>query len=401
MEKKPLTIIIAAGVLLLVLIVLLIYMFSGGSKTGGEEPGFFESLFPQGGVRPGGALPTPPEKSDQGEMATGTPEAERAELKKEGKLIQVIKKPVVSPAISQDASRILFFDKQTGNAESVAIDGTNAQKISSTTILGILEALWREPKKDNYVLSYVESDSLKRFIGKTSTSGVIFLPSGITSSQWSPDGNQLAYLLPLAGKTNLVVTDENAKSPKILYSTPIPDFILFWASKNKILLVSRPSGVAPGILFGFDTQTRRADALVADSNGLTILPSPKGTSLLFAKTNSSGKDLKLFVSGIDGKNQKELQYPTLPEKCAFAADNVTFFCAVPKNIGSFAVLPDDWYMGNEFFNDTFYKISATSTVMQEILPTGSFDAINLFTSPDRKYLFFQDKQDGTVWRLVL
>src|SRR3989344_6784549 len=103
MEKKPLTIIIAAGVLLLVLVAILIYMFSGGSKTGGEEPGFFEGLFPQGGVRPGGALPTPPEESGQG-MATGTPEAERAELKKEGKLIQVIKKPVISPVLSQDAS---------------------------------------------------------------------------------------------------------------------------------------------------------------------------------------------------------------------------------------------------------------------------------------------------------
>ncbi|OHA05982.1 MAG: hypothetical protein A2934_04015 [Candidatus Sungbacteria bacterium RIFCSPLOWO2_01_FULL_47_10] len=295
----------------------------------------------------------------------------------------------------------MYYAKAGGNLESVDTSGKNVQKLSNVTVLGIYESLWQGPKKGKGIVSYIESDSLKRFIGNVATTNVTFLPQSVTAAAWSPDGKQIAYMIRQGDSSGLTIADENGQKPKVLYTTPIPDFNVFWPSSNTILLASRPSGIAPGILFSFDIKRSSFEKIFVEQYGLTILPSPGGSSLLYAKTNASGMALSLALSDADGRGSRMIDAPTLPEKCVFMYGRAGIICAAPKNLAEFVTLPDDWYMGTAFFKDRFVSVNATTTTASDLFSEKEFDAFNLFMSLDNQFLFFQDKKDFTLWRLRL
>src|SRR3989338_4768467 len=394
MEQRRKKIIIISSVIGLLILggLAYYYFYPGGDKT-------INDLF---GRLPG--LPdrriiiTPPPKPK--------PPKTKEELEREARLIQIVSKPIISPTLSKDGAKILYYAKAGGNLEAVGLDGKNEEKISNITILGLLEALWQNPDKGAAILTYIESGSGKRFISSTATSGVIFLPANVIAANWSYDGKEIAYFINQKESFNLTIADEKAQKPTVVYSTPIPDFNIFWTSKNKILLASRPSGAAPGILFYFDRTKKTFNKIFTESYGLTILPSPDAQNMLFAGTNSSGKNLKLYFSKIDGSDSQEIETQTLPEKCVFKKDGSSIFCAVPKNITLFGILPDDWYMGTGFFQDRFVQIDTANSQsgnisIKEVYTEKNFDAFNLFLSQDNQFLFFHDKNDETLWRLKL
>ena len=393
-DRRKKIIIISSVIGLLVLGGLAYYYFyGGGNKT-------INNLFgnlPIPGTRRITITPPPRPK----------PPKTQEEIERENKLIQIITKPIISPTLSKDGTKIIYYAKAGGNLEAVGLDGKNEEKLSNITILGLLEALWQNPDKGAAILPYIESGVAKKFISSTATSGVIFLPASVTAASWSYDGKEIAYFINQKESFNLTIVDEKAQKPTVVYSTPIPDFNIFWTSKDKILLASRPSGVAPGILFYFDRVKKTFNKIFSEAHGLTILPSPNGQNMLFAKTGQQGGNLKLYLAKIDGSNPQEIEAPTLPEKCVFKNDGSSIFCAVPKNISAFGILPDDWYMGTGFFQDRFIEImTATTTVsaspvVKEVFNEKDFDAVNLFLSQDSQFLFFQNKKDGTLWRLKL
>ena len=282
----------------------------------------------------------------------------------------------------------------------MALDGKNVRIVSPLTILGMFDVLW-SPTRTKSVLSYADDDLAKRFISEPGGgSPVVFLPQALTATAWSPDGTSLAYFLPQGtANTNLVVASHDGKNPKVVYSTPIPDLTLFWPTKTTILLPSRPSGIAPGVLFSFNTNTKAATVVLDSAYGLTILPSPKGTAMLYAVTNDRGRDPSLFLANITGESATKVSVTTLPEKCVFTTNEFFAYCAIPKNIASFSILPDDWYMGVGFFEDRLIKIDTKTLATETVFDERSFDMTNMFLSSDEQHLFFQDKHDNTLWRL--
>jgi len=66
-------------------------------------------------------------------------------------------------------------------------------------------------------------------------------------------------------------------------------------------------------------------------------------------------------------------------------------------------LPNDWQEGKISTVDTFWKIDVGSGKKERLVDpekiSGSFDAINLFLSPDAKTLFFTNKADGKLYKL--
>lgn len=387
-RKKIIT--IGAVVLSAIIALAAIYYFF---LRGVVDEGDFFGLFPK--TEEGGGLLPPPRPTPAPEPIT-----EPDEIKE--RLLHVITKPVVSPVLSQDGTKILYYAKAGGNLESVDLEGKNEQKLSNTTILGVLEALWQPKTITKNILTYIESNTAKRFIYDIASTSVIFLPPNITTAQWSPDGKKIAYILPKKGQYHLTIADENAQKPEVVYSTPIPDFNILWPSNGTIFLASRPSGAAPGLLLAFNIKSETANEIITEGYGMTLLPSPDGKKIIYSKTGSQGSGLKLYLSDAESTlGAKSLNIVTLPEKCAYAGNGESIYCAVPRNAATFSRLPDDWYMGNGFFADRFVKLNATTSMTNILFDAKKFDAFNLFLSQDEKYLFFQDKNDFTVWRLKL
>lgn len=319
---------------------------------------------------------------------------------KQQTLLQVIEADVLSPALSLDGSSIYYVVREDGHVKKVNLEGRNEESVSNLTVLEVFEALW-SPKKTKLVMRYHDSGIVKTFLNELATATPSrVMPQTITSVTWSPDGIQLAYFSRQNETTNLVTADQNHRNPKTVYSTPIPDFNLQWASKSSILLVSKPSGLAPSLVQRFDVSTRRIQTLLANSFGIIALSLADGSGFIFSETSNRGlaQELKRYKFA-DG-SIAGLGVTTLAEKCVSDTKATKLYCGVPQSAAGF--MPDDWYRGEISFNDSLIELDLkTSRIKKFDLEGMSFDIVNLFPTSDNKYIFFQDKNTGGVWRLML
>ncbi|MFN7088239.1 MAG: hypothetical protein ACK4NX_00220, partial [Candidatus Paceibacteria bacterium] len=130
-------------------------------------------------------------------------------------------------------------------------------------------------------------------------------------------------------------------------------------------------------------------------SGLSLKPSPNGKVLLI----SSGD----IISVIDA-NGTILATPsirTLVEKCAWASDNETLYCAVPENIPLNANLPFDFWTGDFSSSDRFVKYNYKTGQLQELKPATGFDVGALLVPKEENYLIFLNKTDNSLYSIRL
>ena len=341
-----------------------------------------------------GGGPTPPPPAATPPAPTPT-EIER-------RLIQVVDKDILAPALSADGNSLLYVLRENGHVMRSGLDGSNEQIATNLTVLETFDGLW-SPLKTKLAIAYHESGAVKRFLLETATATPSkFLPQDLTALAWSPDGKEIAYLIPQGNQTNLVIADQNGKNGKVVFSTPIPDFTLQWISKSTMLLVSRPSGLAPSIVMRFDIKTKKSDLVLAGRRGGVVTAAPDASGFVFSQSNSrDGRAEPLALHSFKDGNVSLIRYTTIAEKCAFSADGKKLYCGVPKGTLP-APMPDEWYKGAVSFSDAIVEIDAATSQTKTLLENeADVDLISPFVSPDGKYLFFQNKKDGTLWRLML
>lgn len=355
-----------------------------GAPTGGDggvdvsSPAGSETSVTGGEEEIGGALP-------------GGEEVSEAEL------LQIVKKPILGATFTADNAKIMYYARSGGKLEMVDFSGSAEEQISSLTIAGMFDAIWQKAKRRS-VVSYSEDAAAKRFINTTATTGVVFLPEGVRSFDFSSDSRSLAYLLRKGEITQLVIAAEDGKRPAVAYETPVPDLSLLWIAPKKILLQSAPSHKTPGIVYLFDTGTKVLEKVFSGVLGAVTIASPDGNALLTSFMQDNGS-IALLLTNQKGENGRTITPATMSEKCVFTKDAKHLYCAVSQNQA--ADLPDAWLRGDAALEDQFMKIPMDTRIAEAISAQTQFDAINLFLSPDGQYLFFQDKNDLTLWRLKL
>ncbi|MDP3727251.1 MAG: hypothetical protein Q8R35_01275, partial [bacterium] len=228
-----------------------------------------------------------------------------------------------------------------------------------------------------------------------------FLPADVQSFAWSPDGKSMAYLLPQGANTNLVIADQNAKGGRVVYSTPVPDFTIAWAAPNTLLLVSRPSGLAPSLVLRFDPASRRAIPILAGTRGVVVLPLPDGNGFVFSQSSERGEAQPLSYYLFKDGTITPANVTTVAEKCASSKNSKTIYCGIPAGIIQ-TPSPDEWYRGAVALADAVMTIDLATGQAKTILAgMPPIDVVSPFLSADERFLFFQDKQTGTLWRLAL
>ncbi len=77
------------------------------------------------------------------------------------------------------------------------------------------------------------------------------------------------------------------------------------------------------------------------------------------------------------------------------------YCAVPEDMPSGAVLPDDYLKRAIYFKDSFYQIDTEQNSITEILAATDpfFDAVNLALTDGK--LFFINRYDNNLYSLEL
>lgn len=326
---------------------------------------------------------------------SGTPST----LPIEQKLLQLTDFPIVSPSLMATGDRIMFYKKDGGDLFASDFDGRKREKISNLTIVGLLEALW-SPRKDRAAITYLDDETLKTFL-HIGTSSVIALTQNIQSSAWSPDGKSFAYVTPRGDRLDLVIADAAGKNQKTVFSTPVTDASIRWATSDKILFTTAPSGLAEGYSFVFFRAQGVFNRLLGPLFGLQILPSPDGARLLSSLTDLSGKNPVVSIRDAAGKLIFTTDIHTIADKCIWAGAK-KLYCAVPKTIPRETLWPDDYLRGEINTSDRISALDLETKSQEELFgEEDNFDISNLIITKDEKTLFFVNRIDGTLWRLKL
>lgn len=313
-------------------------------------------------------------------------------------LSQLSQTPVAGAAFA--SSSVRFVERATGRVVEVGAQGEQPRRISNTTIPGVSEALFGEG--DRVILRIIdETQNVKNVsasFANEATEGV-FIDPAIRSFAVSPDRSRLFSLRPAGTRFSAVTSTFEYKGQKEIFTSPFRDFALSWPERNTVTLVTKPSAFAEGFLYAINLNTGALEKIAGGIPGLNALLSPDA-ALVLASRRGRIKPIETALVNRKGGASTVFPFDTLAEKCLWSRVAPMIYCAVPFSTPQ-AAYPDDWYSGVVSFSDSFVKINAETLESEIVFAEGGFDAINLFTDPEEKFLFFVNKKDGVLWSIKL
>ncbi|MFZ2038897.1 MAG: hypothetical protein WAV11_03085 [Minisyncoccia bacterium] len=394
MNRK--TLIIISSIFIIVVLGVVLYFYLNISSITG--PTTTDEGFPVG--RPAGDMG---DTTDQ----TGTTDGTDETTASIAKLQQISKDPVSGSVIINkiDGVDVFFTDRMTGHTLQTNLENISLNNTTNTTIPKIYESIWSS-KGDFTVLRYLKDETsvIQSFIGKVSSSSLVgkFLPINITQVATNPIGDKIFYLYNKTGSLGFI-TDSNLAVNKQVFSSPAKEWIVTWPKEDTLTFTTKASASAQGYMFTFNTNTKSFDKVLGGLAGLTTLTNGDLTKTVYSE--SSGTSIRFYTYTHKTGEVKSISPVTLPEKCVWSKINTNnIYCAVPKNIFSFAY-PDVWYQGLVSFNDEIWLIetdSGETTLLNNL--SGAFagiDATNLQLDKNEEYLIFINKKDLQLWSLNL
>jgi len=390
--------IIASILLVLSLGSLLVYNFFFKSTAPGgetEQGGSLPSASPGTGQTTGGSSFLPGSGANQSISPGQTA----------SKIKAISKEPVLAPTIGEDGKTVKYFTRANGNVWESDFLGASLKKISSTTLNGLIKALW-SPDKTKVIGFFSDNNQLKKYFYDYTNNQSSLLNEKMGSVAWSPDSKKIAYhfIDSATGQHNISVANPDGSGWANIFKTRLDNLIVEWPIKEKISLRQPPSGLAQGLLYALNSTTGDFSRALSDLFGLSVKWSPRADKILFSSTNDRGQNPGLSLTDGIGANAKDLKLSGLADKCVWASDDRTIFCALPQELSANAVWPDDYYKGLVILADDFYKINLETNAKTKILGSSDqvgFDAQELFLSPKEDYLFFVNKRDGLLWSLKI
>jgi hypothetical protein len=395
MTKKILK--ISAFVLIILAVALTAYYFilsTNENVATGKKP-FFGNLFPFGNNTV---------VNEEIPFASTTPEIKNEPQTGtfEQKVRLISNEPVAGSIFipSTKGDTVRYIEKATGHIFDVPTFENTTNRISNTTIPQIYIASFTE-NGNSFIAQYTkDGDIIETFYGKitgTSTertvSGTILSRSTLSFST-SPDQKNIFVLEKTKGGTEGYIQNLANMSKKLVWTSPLREFIPQFISTDHITLQSKPHTSANGLLFDINIQNNTTKLLLTQLN-LSTLSNKNGISVLYSNNKS------LFVFNVETKKSVEINPRTFPEKCVWANTKAFLYCAVPKtNLNSTSLY--SWYQGKVSYSDTIWEYdlvgdTARQIVNLEELAGRSIDISNISINQSDTLLLIQSKTDGSLW----
>ncbi|MBP6856733.1 MAG: hypothetical protein KBC42_03300 [Candidatus Pacebacteria bacterium] len=317
----------------------------------------------------------------------------------------------VAPKKFESIDSVRYQDKATGHVYQTYLDIVSAEKISNTTIPKVHRSFFvskSEGLLDQYLTG--SQNSIETYHGTltkdtegnyTSLTG-IFLPKNILDIAIAPDTTKIFYLSSLENGVVGTISSPKGESKIQVFSSKFSEWLSQYANSKLVTVTTKPSARSLGYMYGIDTSIKSFDKILGGITGLTTLTSPDGKQVLYSATNTGGFSLNIY--NIATKKALTLGLTTLPEKCVWAGDSRSVYCAVPQTIST-GEYPDAWYQGIVSFNDSFWKLDTETNIFELVYDSATegknFDGINLQLSNTAKYLLFMNKVDNQLWGIKI
>ncbi|MDO8240576.1 MAG: hypothetical protein Q7T51_01130 [Candidatus Moranbacteria bacterium] len=328
--------------------------------------------------------------------------------KKAAQIAVLVDEAVLSPTLSINGDAVRYYSKTTGKAFEIDILSEAKKTISGKELVNLSSINW-SPDKSRVISGFpINSLSSKFFSYDYAQNKGVQLKDNLDSVVWQ-NNNKIIYKYfdaKTKERTLNVADPDGANWKKIIdlsmkdiaiAAIPKTGLISFWSkadSFNKTLLQTVP-------VFGGELKT-----LASEKFGADYLWSDDGNMLLESSVETAGgSKLQLGVMNSFGGEYKTLGIPTLVSKCAWSKGNKNIYYALPSSIPEGATMPNDYNDNKITTSDTFWMVNTTTGEKTRLVDldkiTQTYDATNLFLSPDESILFFVNKIDGKLYRITL
>jgi hypothetical protein len=315
--------------------------------------------------------------------------------------------PVFSPTVTSDKKQVIYYLRSNANVWQSNFDGSNLSQTSTVNLDNLVKVIWSPDKSKVITIFQDNLENINKYLYDYATGKSSPLNKYLNFIAWSPDSKKIAYQYENDATDDNNISTSNPDGSKFatLLKTRMKNLIVEWPQGLDVFLREKPSGIATSTLYSLNSSSKSFNSVIANVYGLSIKWSTKGDKILYSKTNSSGKNIGIYIANRNGTNEKSANISTLAEKCTWSQDIRYVYCAIPTNIAEAKVLPDDFYKGTFIGNDQFYKINTetgekTNILEGETVNTTS-DASELFLSPNEDYLMFINKGDGLLYSIKL
>ena len=393
--KKILIIIIV--ILIVALVALLVYNFLIKPKT-------IVTNNENNGELPYGN--TGENNETNGENVNNNTENDNEFPQQESKIKAISTEAVLSPTINSDKTKVVYFLRSNGNIVENDFIGSNPTTFSEMNVENLTTAIWA-PNKNKAITVFQDNlGTVSKYLYNISDKKSSPLGKYLSYISWSQDSNKITYQFQndATGANDISTANPDGSKFSIVLSTRMKNLIVEWPTTN-IYLRERPSGLTQSTLYSLSPTSKALNKIISDIYGFSVKWSQKGDKILYSETNSKGTNIGIVVANNNGGNKKAIGISTFAEKCVWSQDTRYVFCAIPKNIKEAEVLPDDFYKGAFISDDEFYKINVSTGEKTNILEgenlSASYDANELFLSPQEDYLFFINKRNGLLYSIEL
>jgi hypothetical protein len=334
------------------------------------------------------------------------------------------------PVINEDGSETVaqntvnifrYIERSTGHLYEAREDSLTQTRLSNTTIPKVVDAFFtkdgqkavlRMIKDDQETIDTLSATIKSKATTSPSSASLIadgfalegpYLSQNIVDAKISSNG--LTYIVPKsAGGSSVITSTFDDLSKRLVFDSPLKDWVVSRINQNKILLTTKADSRVPGFSYLINIQNSAVEKLVGDIPGLTTLMSPDEKWLIYSLSRNN--EFNTFVLNTETNETKKFGVTTLPEKCVFSQKNSSVvYCAGPTQMPR-VTLPESWYQGTVSLNDNLWKIDLSSQNYEELLMDKeevdqSFDMTKLEVSPNDEFILFINKKDLTLWSLEI
>ena len=215
----------------------------------------------------------------------------------------------------QNKSFIRYMDRGTGQIYETLTDNFATTRISNTTFPKVYASYFNYTGSSTIMLTLPNdnADTINTVYGNlykgsattSSSTPVIYglnttsLSNVAQSVVVSPD-KKLIFTLLNAQKNPGIISNFDSTKQSTVWNSPTNEWIPYWATSNYITMTTKPSFGIAGYSYLLNTSTSKFTRLIGDVNGLTVLPSPDLSSILYSSSDA-GNILSLNIYSV--KNQ--------------------------------------------------------------------------------------------------
>ena len=316
--------------------------------------------------------------------------------------------PLLSPVFSTSQNALFGYHKQTSALYSIDRETKKKTVLFDTRLTNPIVGIWSDNPEMSILKAQPQNGSQYFFVNVPQESitpiqdnplyliwdsisqKIVYIkrdtPSETLFYTANPDGSQKEHLFTLEENTRITMA-----------SVPQSSSVSYWPQTANRKL-------SP--LFTLNLVSKIKKEVFVGKYGAGYLHSPNGKNILvsWAPEKNSFR-LALGMINEYGGSYRDLQLPTLVQKCTWNTQGTFVYCAVPTNIPQTTIMPDDYLQGKITTTDVFWKINIKTGEKERLVDlediTQNFDATELIITPDEQTLYFINKIDGMMYEIEL